>query len=148
MLRSDARGAWTGLGLAADRTALLQAAVEGVAFALRHALEALPGLRPVQLRPAGGAPSTRASGRCWPTCSGRTCGRSRCAAPPRSAPPLLAAEAASLPRPAVPLGTGEPVGPSARSAAYEEAFDRYRQQADQLPAGASVEPTVTSAPSA
>jgi xylulokinase len=61
---------------------------------------------------------------------------------------LLAATAAGLAPPAVPLGVGEPVGPSARSAAYDEAFDRYRQQADQLPAAASVEPTVTSAPSA
>jgi xylulokinase len=61
---------------------------------------------------------------------------------------LLAATAAGLPPPAIPLDAGEPIGPSARSAAYEEAFDRYRQQADQLPAGASVEPTVTPAPSA
>jgi xylulokinase len=43
---------------------------------------------------------------------------------------LLAATAAGLPPPAVPLGVGEPVGPSARSAAYDQAFDRYRQQAD------------------
>jgi xylulokinase len=61
---------------------------------------------------------------------------------------LLAARAARLPPPAIPLGAGEPIGPSARSAAYEEAFDRYRQQADQLPAAAAVEPTVTPAPSA
>jgi xylulokinase len=51
---------------------------------------------------------------------------------------LLAAEAASLPRPAVPLGTGEPVGPSARSDAYDEAFDRYLRLA-----GTTGQPTVS-----
>ena len=43
---------------------------------------------------------------------------------------LLAATAAGLAPPAVPLGAGEPVGPSARSAAYDEAFDRYVRHAD------------------
>jgi xylulokinase len=148
VLRSDARGAWAGLGLAADRAALLQAAVEGVAFALRHALEALPGPRPDQLRLAGGgsldpgfrallADVLQAELRPVEVRSASAIGAA-----------LLAATAAGLAPPAVPQRTGEPVGPSARSAAYEEAFDRYRQQADQLPAGASVEPTVTSAPSA
>jgi len=37
------RGAWVGLGLGTDRTAMLRAALEGVAFALRDALDALPG---------------------------------------------------------------------------------------------------------
>lgn len=49
------RGAWSGLGLAHDRTALLRSALEGVAFALRDALEALlsEGSEPA-LRIAGG----------------------------------------------------------------------------------------------
>jgi xylulokinase len=37
------RGAWTGLGLGHTRTDLLRAALEGVAFAIRDALDALPG---------------------------------------------------------------------------------------------------------
>jgi hypothetical protein len=42
----------------------------------------------------------------------------------------LRPEAAGLAPPAVPLGAGEPVGPSARSAAYDDAFDRYAWHAD------------------
>jgi xylulokinase len=115
VLRSDARGAWLGLGLAADRTALLQAAVEGVAFALRHALEALPGPRPHQLRLAGGgsldprfrallADVLHAELRPVEVRSASAIGAA-----------LLAAEAARLPPPTIPLSAGEPIGPSARS---------------------------------
>jgi xylulokinase len=130
VLRSDARGAWVGLGLAADRAALLQAAVEGVAFALRHALEALPGPRPDRLRLAGGGsldPRVRAvladvlQAELRPV-------EVRSASAIGAA--LLAATAAGLAPPAVPLGVGEPVGPSARAAAYDEAFHRYVRHAD------------------
>src|SRR6266702_4191919 len=49
------RGSWTGLSLADDRTALLQCALEGTAFAIRDALDALlAGHRPPRLRLAGG----------------------------------------------------------------------------------------------
>jgi xylulokinase len=130
VLRSDARGAWVGLGLAADRATLLQAAVEGVAFALRHALEALPGPRPDRLRLAGGgsldpgfravlADVLHAELRPVEVRSASAIGAA-----------LLAATAAGLPPPAIPLGTGEPIGPSARAAAYHEAFDRYVRHAD------------------
>jgi xylulokinase len=130
VLRSDARGAWVGLGLAADRAALLQATVEGVAFALRHALEALPGPRPDQLRLAGGgsldprfrallADVLHAELRPVEVRSASAIGAA-----------LLAATAAGLPPPAVPQRAGEPVGPSAQAAAYDEAFDRYLRHAD------------------
>ena len=51
-----ARGAWTGLGLDHTRGHLLRAALEGVAFALREALEALEdqGITARELRLAGG----------------------------------------------------------------------------------------------
>ena len=51
-----ARGAWTGLGLDHTRGHLLRAALEGVAFALREALEALEdqGVFAPELRLAGG----------------------------------------------------------------------------------------------
>jgi xylulokinase len=127
VLRSDARGAWTGLGLAADRTALLQAAAEGVAFGLRHALEALPGPRPDQLRLAGGgtldprfrallADVLQADLRPVEVRSASAVGAA-----------LLAAQAAGLPGPAIPLSTGDPITPSGRSAAYDEPFARYVQ---------------------
>jgi xylulokinase len=61
---------------------------------------------------------------------------------------LLAATAAGLPPPAIPLDAGEPIGPSARSAAYDPAFDRYVRLVHQIPAAAAVEPTVTPAASA
>jgi xylulokinase len=104
----------------------------GVAFALRHALEALPGPRPDRLRLAGGgsldprfrallADVLHAELRPVEVRSASAIGAT-----------LLAAEAAGLPPPAIPLGTGEPIGPSARSAAYDEAFDRYLRHADAL----------------
>lgn len=54
---SDAalRGSWTGLSLADDRESLLRTVLEGVAFAIRDALDALCGGRlPARLRMAGG----------------------------------------------------------------------------------------------
>ena len=54
------RGSWTGLSLADDRTSLLRGALEGVAFAIRDALDALlggplsRGQGPPYLRLAGG----------------------------------------------------------------------------------------------
>ena len=49
------RGSWTSLALADDRTSLLRSALEGTAFAIRDALDALLGEdRPARLRLAGG----------------------------------------------------------------------------------------------
>jgi xylulokinase len=49
------RGSWTTLSLADDRTSLLRSALEGTAFAIRDALDALlAGERPPRLRLAGG----------------------------------------------------------------------------------------------
>jgi xylulokinase len=49
------RGSWTGLALATDRAALLRCALEGTAFSIRDALDALVGEhRPARLRLAGG----------------------------------------------------------------------------------------------
>ena len=49
------RGSWTALSLADDRASLLRCALEGAAFAIRDALDALLGEdRPAQLRLAGG----------------------------------------------------------------------------------------------
>jgi len=49
------RGSWTALSLADDRTSLLRSALEGAAFAIRDALDALLGdQRPPRLRLAGG----------------------------------------------------------------------------------------------
>jgi xylulokinase len=52
----NTRGSWSGMGLHHSRAHLLRAALEGVAFALREALEALEatGLQVPELRLAGG----------------------------------------------------------------------------------------------
>ena len=132
VLRSDARGAWAGLGLAADRATMLQAAVEGVAFALRHALEALPGPRPDRLRLAGGgtldpgfrtllADVLHAELRPVEVRSASAIGAA-----------LLAGGAARLPAPPVPVAAADPIGPSPRSAAYDEPFARYLRLVDRL----------------
>jgi xylulokinase len=62
----DARGAWTGLGLDHTRGYLMRAALEGVAFALRQAVDALEDLGVVapELRLAGGG-AGGASGEPW-----------------------------------------------------------------------------------
>jgi len=54
------RGSWTSLALASDRASLLRSALEGTAFAIRDALDALlgpAGLGPAGLGPAGPAPA-------------------------------------------------------------------------------------------
>jgi xylulokinase len=139
VLRSDARGGWLGLGLSADRTALLQAAVEGVAFAIRHALEVLPGPRPGQIRLVGGgaldprfrtvlADVLQVQLRLIEVRSASAIGAA-----------LLAARAAGIEPPAVPLHVEEAVHPSDRAAAYDQAFNRYRQLAELLTAEASAD---------
>jgi len=55
------RGAWTGLGLGHQRSTLLYAALEGVAFAIRDAFDALPGSDAADhLRLAGGGSTSDA----------------------------------------------------------------------------------------
>lgn len=55
------RGSWTSLSLADDRASLLRSALEGTAFAIRDAMDALLGPdRPARLRLAGGG--TRQAG--------------------------------------------------------------------------------------
>lgn len=60
VLAPEATGALSGLRLATDRGAVLRAALEGVAFSLRHAATALPGGLPPVVRLAGGGARSRA----------------------------------------------------------------------------------------
>ena len=84
------RGSWTALSLADDRASLLRGALEGTAFAIRDALDALLGEpRSGEQGPAGGcgwpaeAPWPRAGGSCSRTCWGCRCTPWTC--PPRPA---------------------------------------------------------------
>jgi xylulokinase len=58
-LDTNLRGSWTGLDARHDRSALLYAALEGVAFAVADGLDALPGIPAIgrELRLAGGGTS-------------------------------------------------------------------------------------------
>jgi xylulokinase len=132
VLRPDARGAWFGLGLSTDRTTLLQAAVKGVAFAIRHALEALPGPRPAHIRLAGGGaldPRFRVLLADVLNVDFRLV-EARSASAVGAA--LLAAQAAGIRSPDVPLHAGKFLHPSERSATYDEAFSRYRELAQSI----------------
>ena len=93
------RGSWTALSLAGDRASLLRCALEGIAFAIRDALDALLG-EPYPASRASGArrgcgwraeaPWPRAGGSCSRTCWGCRCTRWTCPRRPAGARPCWA----------------------------------------------------------
>src|SRR5215203_1560350 len=132
-----ARGAWTGLGLDHTRGHLLRAALEGVAFALREALEALEDLGTIapELRLAGGG-TGGGSGEPWRQLLADVLGRPLWLLPDEISSVASARGAAFLaglasgvypaaedtlpltPEPENPIRPGE--------AAYEAAYERYK----------------------
>lgn len=133
-----ARGAWTGLGLDHTRGHLLRAALEGVAFALREALEALEDLGTIapELRLAGGG-TGGGSGEPWRQLLADVLGRPLWLWPDEISSVASARGAAFLAglasglypsvEDALPL-TPEPescVRP--RETAYEAAYERYKE---------------------
>ncbi|QYJ15933.1 Xylulose kinase [Rubrobacter xylanophilus DSM 9941] len=131
-----ARGAWAGLGLGCGRGHLLRAALEGVAFAVREALEALEGAgirAPEELRLAGGG----SLGEDWRRLLAGVLGRPLLILPDSVASVASARGAAllaglalgryrgpeELPVPR-PEGVVEPGGEAGR---YEEAYRRFRE---------------------
>jgi xylulokinase len=133
----SARGAWTGLGLDLTRGHLLRAALEGVAFALREALEALEdlGIIAPELRLAGGGTGGSA-GEPWRQLLADVLGRPLWPLPDEISSVASARGAAFLaglasgvypaaedtlpltPEPESVIRPGEP--------AYETAYERYR----------------------
>jgi xylulokinase len=133
-----ARGAWTGLGLDHTRGHLLRAALEGVAFALREALEALEDLGTVapELRLAGGGTGGE-SGEPWRQLLADVLGRPLWLLPDEISSVASARGAAFLagltsgvyaiaedtlpvtPEPESAIQPGEP--------AYETAYERYKE---------------------
>jgi xylulokinase len=133
-----ARGAWIGLGLDHSRGHLLRAALEGVAFALREALEALEdqGITAPELRLAGGG-TGGGSGGPWRRLLADVLGRPLWLLPDEISSVASARGAAFLaglasgvypsPEDTLPL-TPEPesvVQPG--EPAYETAYERYKK---------------------
>jgi len=133
-----ARGAWTGLGLDHTRGHLLRAALEGVAFALREALEALEDLGTIapELRLAGGG-TGGGSGEPWRQLLADVLGRPLWLLPDEISSVASARGAASL------AGLASGLYPSVEDAlpltpepeshirpcetAYEAAYERYKE---------------------
>ena len=133
-----ARGVWTGLGLDHTRGHLLRAALEGVAFALREALETLEDLGTIapELRLAGGG-TGGGSGEPWRQLLADVLGRPLWLLPGEISSVASARGAAFLaglasgvypaaedtlpltPEPESPIRPGEP--------AYETAYERYTE---------------------
>jgi xylulokinase len=141
-----ARGAWTGLGLDHTRGHLLRAALEGVAFALREALEALEdqGITAPELRLAGGGTGGDSGGP-WRRLLADVLGRPLWLLPDEISSVASARGAAFLaglasgvypsPEDTLPL-TPEPesvVRPG--EPAYETAYERYKKLYPKLYAG-------------
>ena len=130
-----ARGAWVGLGLGCGRGHLLRAALEGVAFALRDALEALEGagVEAPALRLAGGG----SRGESWRRMLADVLGRPLAILPDEVASVASARGAALLAGMALglyggPEGLPAPrperaVRPGEGAGRYEEAYRRFRE---------------------
>ena len=133
-----ARGAWTGLGLDHTRGHLLRAALEGVAFALREALEAMEdqGTIAPELRLAGGG-TGGSTGEPWRQLLADVLGRPLWLLPDEISSVASARGAAFLaglasgvyptaedtlpltPEPEILIRPGEP--------AYEPVYERYKE---------------------
>jgi len=130
----NTRGSWSGMGLHHSRAHLLRAALEGVAFALREALEALEatGLQVPELRLAGGGsglqlwrsmladilrrplfalPESAASARGAALLAGMACG-------------LYSSEADTLP---LAPSSALVAAPGEQAPKYDAAYARYRE---------------------
>lgn len=128
----SARGAFFGLDQATDRAALLQAALEGVSFAVRHALAALPGPAPATARLAGGG--GRGAG--FSALLADVLNLSLQAVTLRSASAvgsvLLAGAVAGRPHMGNPVTYAEVVEPSPAAADYEQPYALYRARSASL----------------
>ncbi len=137
VLSTRARGAWLGLDLAAGRAQLARAAVEGVAFSIRHALEALPGPAPAHARVTGGGVTHPAFRRLLAGVLGIPLQPITVRSASAVGAALLAANAAALPPPRPPVTAEPPIRPV--SGDHEAAYARYREHAERL-AGRSPAP--------
>jgi xylulokinase len=135
ILAERSRATWDGLDLCHVRDDLLRAVLLGVAFAIRHALDVLPGSRPPALRVAGGGSTDRrlrqllADVLNLPLQPLREMGVSAFGAA------RLAARVAGLPLPAPRPEFGDPVEPGPRAVAYQDGYQRYLEVVARLRSG-------------
>ncbi|NYI07222.1 xylulokinase [Allostreptomyces psammosilenae] len=138
-----ARGTWTGMGLSTTRDHLLQAALEGVAYALLDVARDLRGGCPPSLLVAGGGTRDPRMRRLLADVLGATLHRVDTASASAAGAALLAADAAGLPRPPLDAVTGRAAAPEEpshwreRRAAGHARYRRYRrllEEAEPAPA--------------
>ena len=127
VISAGARGAFFGLDQAADRAAVLQAAMEGVAFAARHALDALPGRSPTAARLAGGGALHSGFRSLLVDVLNLPLEPLMLRSPSAVGSALLAGQAAGLPTITSPVVFDDPVLPSALAVDYDMPYDRFRQ---------------------
>ncbi|MQA02368.1 MAG: hypothetical protein GEV07_06445 [Streptosporangiales bacterium] len=132
VLEPRSLGAWLGMGLATDRATLAGAAVEGVAFAIRHAYEALPSAQqPAEVRLTGGGGSSPVFRALLADVLGLPLRPTALRSASAVGAAMLGAAAAGLAQPAVSLVTGDLVEPG-RPGRYEQAYQRYRDSVARL----------------
>ncbi|GAB3213813.1 FGGY family carbohydrate kinase [Marinactinospora endophytica] len=125
VLDPSATAALSGLRLSTDRATLLRAAVEGVAFSVRHAADALPDGLPPQVRLAGGGSRSPAFRRLLADVLGVGLRPIRLRSASALGAALLAARAVAVPEPAVAPQEEPVITPGPNVAAYAEAYERY-----------------------
>lgn len=132
VLEPRSLGAWLGMDLATERTTLASAAVEGVAYAIRHAYEALPAAqRPAEVRLTGGGSSSPVFRALLADVLGLPLRPTSLRSASAVGAAMLAAAAAGLPPPAVSLVAGDLVEP-VEPGRYEPAYERYRDRVERL----------------
>ncbi len=135
VLDASATASLTGLRLSHDRATVLQAVAEGVAFAIRHAadalLAALPGPTPTSFRLAGGGTRDPHFRQLLADVLGVPLEPIRARSASAVGAATLAATAANLPTPQAQLVREAPITPGARSEHYRTAFTRYAEAVHQ-----------------
>jgi xylulokinase len=132
VLDAGLRARWDGLDLAHTREDLMTAALLGVAGAVRHALEALPGPPAGTVRVAGGGTSDLRVRQLLADTLGVAVQPLAASGASALGAAVLAGQAAGVPVRLQLPAVGAAVRPGPRSPARQEAYARYREAVDRL----------------